>query len=245
MRRFWVERQPGQVEINITGNEARHIAAVLRLQPGDRIIGFNGSETDVEIELLSVSSQLVTGWVVAESTNGAEPRLQITLVQGLAKGEKMDLIIQKAVELGVSRIIPVHTQNAVVVLDADKAVRRTERWNRVSLEACKQCGRSRPPLVEMAQDINKVIDRQETPAIFFYEQRKEASLRRILDEHRESMRERGVTIYIGPEGGFTPQEASRAEKAGIILAGLGPRTLRTETAALAAISILMWELGEI
>ena len=247
MRRFYVAPDNlNQDRVTISGDEARHIAVVLRLKPGDVIGVFDGSGYEYQISLSSVDSNLVVGRVLSRTPAVAEPPVTITLVQGLAKGEKMDYIIQKSVELGVSRIIPIQTEHSVVKLDSQKAENRIRRWNRLALEACKQCGRSQPPPVEEVSGLSAVLKRfSGMPGIFFYEGCKEMPLGALIKEHRRAMLERGTVIYIGPEGGFSGDEAQLAADSGVMFAGLGPRTLRTETAGLAALSILMYELGDL
>ncbi|MGI6550008.1 MAG: 16S rRNA (uracil(1498)-N(3))-methyltransferase [Syntrophomonadales bacterium] len=248
MRRFFVA--PDNIlgmQVFIDGDEARHIAVVLRSQPGDEIIVFDGSEYEYEVRLLSVTSSMVTGQVLSSRLTTADPPIAITLVQGLAKGEKMDYIIQKSVELGANRIIPVQTDHSVVKLDRERALGKVKRWNRMTLEACKQCGRNQPPVVEEVSRLDAVLKRVSgmMPSIFFYEQCKTNKLGALLNQHRQEMLEQGVAVFIGPEGGFSQSEAQLAEKSGALMAGLGPRTLRTETAGLAALTILMWELGDL
>lgn len=247
MRRFYLASDNlNRDRISISGEEARHIAVVLRLKPGDVISVFDGSGYEYQVSLLSVASNLVVGRVLSRELSAAEPPALIILVQGLARGEKMDYIIQKSVELGVGRIIPIQTEHSVVRLDSQRAENKIRRWNRLSLEACKQCGRSQPPSVEELSDLGTVLKRfSGMPGIFFYEGCKEKPLRALIKQHRQAMLERGTVIFIGPEGGFSRDEAQLAEDSGIMLSGLGPRTLRTETAGLVALSILMYELGDL
>ncbi len=247
MRRFFVTSDKiVDTQVFIDGDEARHIATVLRSQPGDVVIVFNGSEYEHEVRLISVTSSMVTGQVLSSRLTTAEPPVAITLVQGLAKGEKMDYIIQKSVELGVNRIIPVQTERSVVKLDRERALGKVKRWNRMALEACKQCGRTQPPMVEEVSGLDAILQRVSgMPGVFFYEQCKTNKLGSLINEHRQAMLDQGVVVFIGPEGGFSPSEARTAEKKGVLMAGLGPRTLRTETAGLAALTILMWELGDL
>ena len=128
MHRFYVNADSiKDIEIFINGDEARHIAAVLRSQPGDTIGVFDGSGYEYEVRLLSVTSSEVRGQLLSRRLNAAEPPVAVTLVQGLAKGEKMDYIIQKSVELGVNRIIPVQTDYSVVKLDPDREAQRVKR----------------------------------------------------------------------------------------------------------------------
>lgn len=247
MRRFYTDQQSiVDTMVRITGEEAHHIANVLRMHPDESIILFDGSGWDYEIRLQTISSQLVTGDIISRTLNTSEPPIKITLVQGLAKGEKMDFIIQKAVEVGVSRIIPIHCDYSVVKLEGKKSAARVERWNRMTIEACKQCGRSQPPPVETVSGFESVRRRLAgQPQILFYEQSKEQGLGNIIKQHRQLFLEQGLTIYIGPEGGFSPAEIQKFQGNGGWIAGLGPRILRTETAGVVALSILMWELGDL
>jgi len=247
MRRFYVN--PDRIDdsqVLIDGEEARHIATVLRSQPGDRIILFDGSEYEYEVKILSITSSVVVGQVLSSRLTTAEPPVVVTLVQGLAKGEKMDYIIQKSVELGVNRIIPIQTERSVVKLDGERALGKVKRWNRMTVEACKQCGRIQPPVVEEVSRLGPILERfSGIPGILFYEEQKTNKLGTLINQHRQSMLERGVAVFIGPEGGFSKSEVQMAEEKGVLVAGLGPRTLRTETAGLVALSILMWELGDL
>lgn len=242
MRRFYADQQSiADTMVRITGEEAHHIANVLRMQPDESIMIFDGSGWDYEIRLQTISSQLVTGDIISRILNPAEPPIKITLVQGLAKGEKMDFIIQKAVEVGVSRIIPIHCDYSVVKLEGKKAATKVERWNRMTIEACKQCGRSQPPPVETVSGFEAVLrGLAGQPQMIFYEHSKERGLGSILKQHRQLFLEQGLTVFIGPEGGFSPVEIHKFQGAGGWIAGLGPRILRTETAGVVALSILMW-----
>lgn len=247
MRRFMVDNSAIENDqIIITGDEAKHISVVLRLKSGDMVEVFDGSGTDRLVELAQVTSSLVTGRIVDHYRSAAEPPFSLVLVQGLAKGEKMDFIIQKAVEIGADRIIPVNTDHAVVKIDPGKAVEKVVRWNRISYEACKQSGRSRPPRIENITTIYDILEsRTGKPGIFFYEGSNNNNLRSILQSVRHDSRENELYIFIGPEGGFSKPEAKLAEDKGMIIASLGPRILRTETAALTALTVVMYEIGDL
>ncbi|MGE5415220.1 MAG: 16S rRNA (uracil(1498)-N(3))-methyltransferase [Acidobacteriota bacterium] len=246
MRRFYVDRSSIDNEnVSISGDEARHISRVLRMEPGDRIIVFDGTGQEYLVELIDVGNN-VEGQIIANETANNESPVRLTLVQGLAKGEKMELIIQKAVELGVHRIVPVHTEYAVVKLDEKKARDKSERWQRIALEACKQCGRSVPPRVELVANLGQALSmNQDLVGLFFYEHSEKANLKEVLQHNNEQIQNHGAAIYTGPEGGFSEHEVNQAIGAGVNIVGLGPRILRTETAGLAAISIVMYELGDI
>ena len=177
---------------------------------------------------------------MSTSPNRAESPLHITVYQGLPKSDKMDYIVQKCVELGAVSIVPVATARAVVKLH-DEEKKRT-RWQKIALEAAKQCGRGIIPTVGNVTDLRKVIDSLEPDAlnILPYENEDHRRLRQAMSGYSGDK----VNIIIGPEGGFDPAEISAAESKGIHIVTLGPRILRTETAPIAAISAIMYELGD-
>lgn len=246
MRRFYVDKSSiFNDKVIITGDEARHIARVLRMGCGDRIILFDGTGSEYLVELINVGNN-VEGQILDKGAAKNEAPVKITLVQGLAKGEKMELIIQKAVELGVHRIVPVLTEYAVVKLDDKKARDKVERWQRIALEACKQCGRSLPPVVEPVTSLAKALNIYgNLIGLFFYEHSTKANLKQVLRQNGEQILDRGTAIYIGPEGGFSEAEVNTAIESGVNVVGLGPRILRTETAGLTAVSVVMYDLGDI
>ncbi|MGE5397382.1 MAG: 16S rRNA (uracil(1498)-N(3))-methyltransferase [Chitinophagales bacterium] len=247
MRRFYVET--GTIvagRVCLTGSQSKHALQVLRLQPGEKVIIFDGSGVDYLIELEEVTPGSVTGTVIETRENVNDGLLSVTLVQALGKGDKMDFIIQKAAELGVRKIIPTVTEHTVVKLSGEKATERVNRWNRVAIEACKQCGRSRPPLVEKIVNLTEVTKQcSEASGLFFYEGARDISLKGVLKQHANEILAQGVYLFIGPEGGFSSGEADLARRSGLELVGLGPRILRTETAGITAISIVMYELGDL
>ena len=242
MHRFWVEAKlSAGAEASLDPAEARHAGQVLRLRPGDpcELLG-NGERWAGEIISLSADGGTVR---VIAALPSAEPRLRITLFQGLPKGDKMESIIQKAVELGAEAIIPVAMSRCVVRLDAKDAARRRERWQRIAAEACKQSGRCALP------EVKPFLTAKELPGAFRafdavlvpWEEAREGSLRTFAQKHPEVCR---LAVVIGPEGGITPEEIAEMEKAGAQTVTLGPRILRTETAGMAAVAALMSLYGE-
>lgn len=244
MHRFLVPPELIQGEqVAFPDKEWRHIRQVLRLQAGDEIIVFDG----IGHRFLTIIADH-GGLIKMELTSTTEPALKVSLAQSLAKGEKMDFIIQKAVELGVHRIIPLATEHAVVKIDAQDT-KKLERWQRISEEACKQCGRDLVPLVSPVHKLERLIsDWKAKPVCFFYEaanqQEHKVSLKKVLNDWAAQNIEE-LLLVVGPEGGFSPAEAARAVQAGWTTCSLGPRILRTETAALTAISIAMYELADL
>ena len=205
---------------------ARHHARVLRLRPGELITLFDGRGGEWEAELIGRNRASVRTFSAVER----ESPLAVTLVQGVSSGERMDYTIQKAVELGVAAIQPVLTRKGVVRLAGERAQSRLEHWRRVAASACEQCGRNRIPPVQPIQDLAAYL---RSPG---------GAPRLLLSAEGRSLRtlapSGAATIAAGPEAGFSPEERTALELAGFVKTSLGPRVLRTETAALAALAAL-------
>ena len=242
MHRFWVQSSIKQsAEITLDPSEARHACQVLRLHPGDpcELLG-NGERWKGEILSLSPVEGCVR---VLEPLPSTEPQLRITLFQGLPKGDKMELIIQKAVELGADSVVPVAMERCVSKLDSKDAIKKQERWQRIATEACKQSGRcflpKVYPLVSMRSlpELLKSYDASLVP----WEEAKGYSLRSFAKEHAEV---HSLAVVIGPEGGISSEEIAVMKEADALPVTLGPRILRTETAGIATITALMCLYGE-
>jgi len=215
-------------------DSAHHVARVLRLREGDAVALFDGRGGEYEARL----SLPGRGQVVAETGTRTdverESPLAVTLVQAVSSGEKMDFTVQKAVELGVAAIQPVLTSKAVVRLGAGREEKKLARWRRVAIAACEQCGRNRLPMLRDAISVDAYCGTQ-----------RDAALRLLLSpqgkaglsEFKQQLG-RAVTIAAGPEAGFSDEEARLLQRAGFVPVRLGPRILRTETAALAALAAL-------
>ena len=230
----------GEDIISIVGDDVKHISKVLRLRTGDEITICDSCGWDYVCAIEDISPTQVEARILSKSPNKAESPLHITVYQGLPKSDKMDYIVQKCVELGAVSIVPVATARAVVKLH-DEEKKRT-RWQKIAAEAAKQCGRGIIPTVGSVADFNEVIDSLEADAlnILPYENEDNRRLRDALVGYTGDK----INIIIGPEGGFDPAEISAAEQKGIHIVTLGPRILRTETAPIAAISAVMYELGD-
>ena len=226
--------------VSITGPDVNHIRNVLRMKPGDRVVVSDGAERDHYCVLLALEKDRVTARAEADAA-GAELSARITLFQGLPKGDKMDLVVQKAVELGAARIVPVEMVRSVVRLDEKKKKARQARWQAVAEAAAKQCGRSRMPEVAPVTDLAGALAQcKGTRILLPYEN---ASGMRSLREALEALRPGADTaVFIGPEGGFEPREVEAAEAAGAVTVSLGRRILRTETAGLVMLSACMLSL---
>lgn len=254
MARFFVEpRYINAGLVVITGEDVRHITRVLRLATGDQITVTTGQNTDYLVEITATSKEEVNGRVIESISVNRDPELKVTLVQGLPKGDKMDLIVQKSTELGVAAIIPVETKRAVVKLDEGKARQRVERWQRIGLEAAKQCRRSKVP--ELALPTSWLLALEAVPreaiALVPWEGEEAISLKQVLRE-RQVLWERDATakpqevwVFIGPEGGLDPEEIEAARAKGITPVTLGPRILRTETAGLAVLTMVLYQWGDL
>ncbi|MCX7923215.1 MAG: 16S rRNA (uracil(1498)-N(3))-methyltransferase [Clostridia bacterium] len=245
MSRFFVNSEDIHSDyIDIRGEDINHIKKVLRLRCGDTIIVSDGNATDYTARIEKVETDYVRTAIIESIANTSEPPIEVTLLQGLPKSDKMDLIIQKSIELGVNKIIPVITERTVVKIDNKKDVaNKVSRWQRISLEAAKQCNRGIVPTVEYPVTFAEALKIAEAAdiSIIPYEKEKTGSLKRCLD--RKEIKK--IMVLIGPEGGFSENEVEKAISLGIKPVTLGPRILRTETAGIAVLSILMYELGDV
>ena len=242
MPRFFVgKEQISGNYINIIGDDVKHIKRVLRLREGEEIEVCDGCGEDFDCRIESLSDDTVRASIITRRPNTAEAPVELCVYQGMPKNDKMDYIVQKCVELGVCKIIPVITKRAVSIpRDAEK---KTARWQRIADEAAKQCGRGILPTVENTisfQDAMKAMSDADAISIMPYECEKEGSLSKLL----KSTDKKRINVFIGPEGGFDEREVEKAKSAGVHTVTLGPRILRTETAPLAVCSAIMYELGD-
>ena len=239
MHRLYVP--PGQLagapRVKLTADQSRHLLTVLRLAPGAEIEVFDGAGGRFQAVL--AGQELEIGARLAADGR----KTDVVLVQALAKGEKMDLIVQKATELGVTRIVPLTADRAVVRLDADRGRSRAERWRRIAQEAARQCGRGDVPRVDEPLDWDSVFSllRAEPDRRALLLDPGEGALR-LGDAARGLSR---LLLAVGPEGGFSPEERRRALENGFVSAAMGPLVLRTETAGLAALAVVLHVNGEL
>lgn len=224
--------------IELPKDAARHIM-VLRLSAGDPLTLFNGLGGEYQARITRIDRQRVTTEIVSHSSREAELPYRITLAQGIPEATKMDWIIEKSVELGVSDIIPLAAQRSVVRLDKDRAEKRLSRWQAIAISAAQQCGRNRLPHIASPVGTGEYL-RQTTPSprILFSPRATET-----LSEWARHQKPQNITLLIGPEGGFSPEEENMAEQQGVTFLSMGPRILRTETAGLAAVAAInaLWE----
>ncbi len=242
-RLFVPPQQLGSARVKLTPEQARHLGTVLRLKPGEEIEVFDGKGARFRAWLEDSPGLDAAALRIAEPLpEGPARAVDVVLVQALAKGEKMELVVQKATELGAARIIPLASERTVVRLDAERAGSRAARFRRVAEEAARQCGRS---------DVPRIDEPSGWDAVFAL-LRDEPLRRGLLLDPEEPLRlgeaargARRVLLAVGPEGGFSPDERERARANGLLPAGLGPLVLRTETAGLAALAVVLHVSGEL
>jgi 16S rRNA (uracil1498-N3)-methyltransferase len=230
----------GGNRVVIEGSAVNHITRVLRLRSGDPLTLFDGrgGEYGARIDEFRRDTVVVTVDHYREADR--ESPLSLTLAQGISRGERMDWIIQKATELGASRIVPVFTKRSMVKLDESQAERKLQHWRHIAVAACEQSGRNRVPELAMPLDFFEVLgDGGPTATRLLLSPEAD---QRIDDLDRVS---KGITVLIGPEGGLTDMEHEAAVTAGFKPIRLGPRVLRTETAAIAALTIIQHYFGDL
>lgn len=221
----------------VTGEDARHITCALRYKSGEEILLCDGHGTDYRCRITNLDERCVNVEVLERFSSGSEPPVTIRLFQAIPKSDKLELIVQKAVELGVSEITPVLTERCVSRPDAKAMEKKLERLNRIAFEAAKQCGRGIIPKVTAMLTLTEALAEMTAygRAILFYENATD-SLGAVLAEKPES-----ISILIGAEGGFSPAEVARSNEAGLCICTMGRRILRCETAPMYALSAITYE----
>lgn len=236
--------------VHFTGEKAHYLATVLRCRAGDKIVIFDGAGTSYNALIKSVARKEVVVSVDDAVSENRESPLNVILLQGLLKGEKMDMIVQKTTELGVKEIIPVITERSQF-----RETRRLGRWRRIAEEAARQCGRSVVPVVHEPRELRRFVEEARDGAphkvsgirgLIFWEDRglsvREAGLMVSSPDHAAV--DSPLYLLVGPEGGFTEEEVGMAESGGFVVTSLGTRILRTETAAITATAIVQVLLGD-
>lgn len=247
MRRFFTEPQNISGDIAEIFEDSRHIEKVLRMNCGDEILVFDGTGYEYRARLIAIEKNLCCAEIIGKEVSLSEPRTRIVLFQGLPKAGKMESIVQKAVELGVSEVVPVEMSRSVVKINSPKAAEeKKNRWSKVAVEAAKQCGRGRVPEVSVPVGFDEAVKRLAGMplAIMPYEElghQGQNGLKALLEKNRQAEE---IGILVGPEGGFSEEEAELAQSLGICTVGLGKRILRTETVASAMIPVIMFDRGE-
>lgn len=230
---------PPDTQIDLPDALAKHLLRVLRLRVGDRFVLFNGDGRDVSAKLVA-AGRLAAAHLEAAVEIDRESALRLILIQGIARGEKMDLILQKATELGVGRFEPVLTERTEVKLDAGRSEMRCAHWRGVIIAACEQCGRARVPELAAPVSLAHSLSDSTLPALrLMLDPAGEQSVHTL--EHPAN---NAIALLVGPEGGLSERDRALACAAGFIRLRLGPRILRTETAALAALAVLQSRFGD-
>ena len=250
MPKFFVnEEQINNQEIKIQGTDVNHIKNVLREKIGrELIICTEKTGQDYLCEIKEIKEENIICNIKEKLLNNAESNIKVTIMQGLPKADKMELIIQKSVELGVNNIIPIEMKRCVVKLKDKDKIKKIERWQKISVVAAKQSGRNIIPEINQVENLKNICETFENYDIVLlaYENEKENTIKNELKQLKEKNQNKNedvkIAILIGPEGGITEEEVEIAKKKGAKIITLGKRILRTETVALNVLSIIMYEL---
>lgn len=240
MPRFFTDALRFDTEIKeavIDGEDGRHISRSLRMRIGEALTVSDGCGFDYDGEIEAISGDTVTVRLTNQYKNESEPSLHVTLYPGMPKGDKLELVVQKSTEMGACGVTPVLTERSVSRPDAKSAAKKQERLQRIALEAAKQSGRGAVPQIGIMTSFKEAIRSAKGTKILFYEGGGLPLSKCLPADETE------VSVFIGPEGGFAPEEVEFAKENGVVTATLGPRILRTETAPLAALAVLMYITG--
>ena len=223
----------------ISGADYRHMVKALTLGVGDQVTLFGGDSWEYTGVISSVGSRELVIDITGNRLIAADPVIDITILQGLPKGEKMDYIVEKATELGATRIVPVVTERSQV-----RKTGKHQRWERIALEASKQCGRTKPTVIENTLEFKEaLLFKNKGDLAIILHTESSLSIKEFLKNTLQGAR--NIIVLIGPEGGFSQNEVLLAIEMGFTSLGLGPRILRTETASLAVLSIIQFQHGDL
>ena len=248
MPKFFVnQEQVKEDKIKIIGNDVNHIKNVLREKVGNKLTICNTYDMkDYLCEITKLDEEYVECQIKEEIENNVESNIKVTIMQGLPKADKMELIIQKSVELGVFDITPIEMKRCVVKLNEKDKTKKIQRWQKISEVAAKQCGRNIIPSINSIINIKNVCNllNEYDIVLIAYENEKETTLKQVLKEIKQSYSEKEIkiAIIIGPEGGIASEEVEILQESGAKSITLGKRILRTETVALSVLSVIMYEL---
>ncbi|MEY9091726.1 16S rRNA (uracil1498-N3)-methyltransferase [Paenibacillus sp. RC84] len=273
MQRYFIPAGDfGADSVVITGDDAHHLARVMRGEEGDRCICSDGVSREAIVEITAVDKNRVEAKIVETLEMSAEPAVEVWIAQSLPKGDKMETVIQKGTEIGAARFLPFVSERTVVQYDAKKEAKRTERWHKIAKEAAEQAHRNRIPVIESVlswKALLKLVSEAADGAWICYEKEDGfgigTAIRRYFGSRDSRTDEIGaprkaadgagadsaadgkpsrLLLLVGPEGGFTEQEIREAEAAGCVSVSLGRRILRTETAAMVGLACILYESGE-
>ena len=229
----------------VTGAAARQLATVLRAAPGDRIALLDDTGAEYFVTLSRVGPKEVAGAVTGRAVDAETPSPPITLYQALLKADRFEQVLQKCTELGVARFVPVVTERCVPRVDARWAANRYPRWRRIVTEAAEQSGRRRIPALDGAVGLEEACDAAEGVRLIPWEGERVTGIRAALRAAGPESLRGGASVFVGPEDGLTEAETDGAASRGIVPVSLGPRVLRSETAAMAAVAAVQYEFGEL
>ncbi|HEV8544220.1 MAG TPA: RsmE family RNA methyltransferase [Verrucomicrobiae bacterium] len=246
MHRFFIEPEQSRGErINLSEREFHHAGAVLRLKEGERVSALDGAGS----ELLCVVEKITKRGITLRVTQrNSVPRLPyaLTLVQAIPKGKTMELVVQKAAELGAARVVPIVAERTVTHLDEDNAETKVQKWNWVAIDAIKQCGSAWLPTIPPPRTPAQYLasaERSELNLIATLQPDAQHPRVHLRDfQHEKSRKPKTVSVWVGPEGDFTPAEINAVRSAGALPISLGPLILRSETAAIYCLAVLSYEL---
>ncbi|MCQ2978181.1 MAG: 16S rRNA (uracil(1498)-N(3))-methyltransferase [Clostridia bacterium] len=252
MPKFFTEKNNINLDdkkIFLDEETSHHVIKVLRYKTGDKLEATCGDMIDYDCIISSIENNKVILDIIGEKENNSEFPFEVNLYQGIAKGDKMDNIIQKSTELGITNIIPTETKFTVVKLSDEKSDKKIDRWNKIAKEAAKQSERGMMPLVKSPMTFKKAIDEcieNESLTMVCYGREDHYNLKNFFNDNnvnKDNIKNiKSISFFIGPEGGFSTEEIDYAKEKGATIVSLGDRILRTETASIAMLSMLCYEL---
>lgn len=246
MHRFFVS--PTDISgdaVSFPTDLSRQISRVLRMSPGDEVIVLDDTGWEYSVSLSAIAPTQTEGRITARRTGYGEPDARLTLYQAMIRPERFEWALQKCTELGVSHFVPVVTRR-VSRSQGNVSANRMERWRRIIREAAEQSGRSKLPTLDYPQSLQQAVESAPRPSLIAWESETHRSLKSTLEHWRGETAVLGsVSIFVGPEGGFDPDEVGLAREHDVESIGLGKRVLRSETAAIVLVTAIMHELGEL
>jgi 16S rRNA (uracil1498-N3)-methyltransferase len=246
MRRFFIEEQKiKEGKATLRGSDAKHIRSVLRMKPDDAIVLFDGKGTAYSAKIVRISTESIDVSISRQYSTRTESPVSITLAQAFLKEKKMDRLVRQMTELGITRWAPFFAERSVSRPDRDRLSSRQDRWHKIAREASKQCGRGKLPefVTPMGFDDAVALGSDSDLAIVFWENATQSI--QNMRFHHDGDHPKQIFLMMGPEGGFSEKEVDRAGDAGFLIASLGPRILRAETATIAACSLMQYLFGDL
>lgn len=246
MTRFFIPSdQLRDRTVILKGEDRHHLLNVLRQGTGAQITVLNGKGEEYLVKVTAITPDAVIGEILEQAERRTEPKIKIRLIQSLPKGDKFEFIIQKNTELGVSAFQPVISERSAIRLDAGQALKKEERWRKIIREAAEQSGRQIIPHLQPVLSWAKILNENKLPGLHIipWEGEQERSLKQVLDDQK--LLPETISVFIGPEGGFSQKEVEQAVQYGTLPVTLGPRILRTETAGLVVASAILYHYGDL